>query len=83
MSFSTTAIQALPVIVAAFAAAALVALVVTPWVGRLVTKRAIIDHPDERRVHARPVPRGGGIAVALAFVVVGGPLAFLARELPG
>ncbi|HSL98155.1 MAG TPA: MraY family glycosyltransferase [Candidatus Deferrimicrobiaceae bacterium] len=83
MSFSTIAIQALPVIVAAFAAAALVALAVTPWVGRLVTKRAIIDHPDERRVHARPVPRGGGIAVALAFVVVGAPLAFLARELPG
>jgi len=83
VSFSSIAIGALPVIVAAFVVAALVALVVTPFVGRLVTKRAIIDHPDERRVHARPVPRGGGIAVALAFTVVGAPLAFLAGDLPG
>jgi len=83
VTFSETAIQALPVILVAFAAAFVVALVATPWVGRLVIRRAIIDHPDDRRVHERPVPRGGGIAVALAFVAVGAPMAFLADSLPG
>ncbi|NJD28728.1 MAG: undecaprenyl/decaprenyl-phosphate alpha-N-acetylglucosaminyl 1-phosphate transferase [Chloroflexi bacterium] len=83
MSFSSLAIQALPVIAVATVAAFLVALVATPLVGRLIIRRAIIDHPDERRVHERPVPRGGGIAVALAFIVVGAPLALLGDDLPG
>jgi len=30
---------------------------------RLLRRRAILDHPNERSSHVRPTPRGGGIAV--------------------
>jgi len=30
---------------------------------RVLRARAILDHPNERSSHARPVPRGGGIAL--------------------
>jgi UDP-GlcNAc:undecaprenyl-phosphate GlcNAc-1-phosphate transferase len=73
--------QSLPIIVGAFLAAALISYLITPWVGRLVTKRALIDHPDERRVHERPVPRGGGVAVVMAFLAVGVPLTLFGDEL--
>jgi len=44
----------------------------TPLVIRLAPRLSAIDTPDdERRVHERPIPRTGGLAVALAFVGVG------------
>ncbi len=58
----------LPVLVAAFAAAAAGSFVLTPLV-RLVARRLdVLDHPDARRVNLRPIPRGGGLAVAAAFL---------------
>ena len=55
---------------AAFLAAAGLAFVLTPAVRRLAQHVDAIDHPDERRVNTTPVPRGGGVAVAIAFLVV-------------
>jgi UDP-GlcNAc:undecaprenyl-phosphate/decaprenyl-phosphate GlcNAc-1-phosphate transferase len=55
---------------AAFLAAAALALVLTPAVRRLAHRVDAVDHPDERRVNTSPVPRGGGIAVGVAFLVV-------------
>lgn len=76
MTFASSAGQVVPVIIAAFLAAALVALVVTPLIARVVHRFEILDHPDDRRrVHASPIPRGGGAAVAVAFLAVGGLLA--------
>jgi UDP-GlcNAc:undecaprenyl-phosphate GlcNAc-1-phosphate transferase len=50
----------------ATAAAAAVALILTPWVARLARRLGAVDCPDGDRKHQRqPVPRGGGIAVAL------------------
>ena len=57
---------------AAFVAAALVALALTPLVRRLVLRYEVIDVPDARRVNTSPVPRGGGLAVASAFLLVVG-----------
>jgi UDP-GlcNAc:undecaprenyl-phosphate GlcNAc-1-phosphate transferase len=57
-------------IVVTFAAAALVALVLTPIVKRFVIRLEMIDRPDARRVNTSPIPRGGGIAIATAFVGV-------------
>jgi UDP-N-acetylmuramyl pentapeptide phosphotransferase/UDP-N-acetylglucosamine-1-phosphate transferase len=31
----------------------------------------ILDHPNERSLHDRPVPRGGGLAVLVAIIVCG------------
>ncbi len=60
----------LPLIVAGFAVAALLSLVATPIVVRVATRLGAVDQPNHRRVNAKPVPRGGGVAVALAFLLV-------------
>ncbi len=48
----------------------LVALVSTwllvPWVKRIAPRLGLVDEPDERRIHKKPIPRCGGIAVFLA-----------------
>ncbi|MFV2063571.1 MAG: glycosyltransferase family 4 protein [Chloroflexota bacterium] len=65
-------LEALPFILAAAAAAAAVAFLMTPLAMRLAVHSGAIDRPDEgRRIHKRPIPRAGGIAVAVAFVAVG------------
>ena len=64
----------LPAILAAFVAAAILALVLTPLVRRFSRRFGLVDRPDPRRVNLRPVPRGGGLAVAGAFL----PVAILA-----
>ena len=74
MSWVPSAGPAVPIIVFAFLGSALVALLATPLIRRIVIALRIVDHPDERRVHDGSLPRGGGIAVVIAFVVVGGGL---------
>jgi UDP-GlcNAc:undecaprenyl-phosphate/decaprenyl-phosphate GlcNAc-1-phosphate transferase len=81
--FAVTAGPVLPVLIGAFLVGALVSLVATPWIRQYVHEHRIVDHPDERRVHDRPLPRGGGVAVVVAFVVVGGSLALVRDSLPG
>lgn len=83
MSFAVEAGPALPIIIGAFLAAALISLLATPVIRRVVDRLSIIDHPDERRTHASPLPRGGGVAVAFAFLIVGGGLVLLGGSLPG
>lgn len=58
-------------IVAVFLAAAVLALVFTPLVRRVVTRYDIVDRPEARRVNVSPVPRAGGLATAAAFLLVG------------
>lgn len=51
----------------AMAAAFAIAATLTPWVRRLVVARQIVDYPNARSSHSHPVPRGGGIAIVIAF----------------
>jgi UDP-GlcNAc:undecaprenyl-phosphate GlcNAc-1-phosphate transferase len=44
-----------------------VAALVTPAVRVLARQMGVMDQPDERRVHRRPTPRWGGVAIYLAF----------------
>jgi UDP-GlcNAc:undecaprenyl-phosphate GlcNAc-1-phosphate transferase len=83
VTFTATAGQALPFIIGGFMVAALIALLATPAIHRFVRERHILDHPDERRVNEQPLPRGGGVAVVLAFLVVGGGIALFGDALPG
>ena len=83
MSWSLAAGPAVPIIAFAFALAAVIALVATPVVRRVTRSQGLLDHPDERRVHRRPLPRAGGIAALIAFVIVGGGLAILDGAVPG
>jgi UDP-GlcNAc:undecaprenyl-phosphate GlcNAc-1-phosphate transferase len=83
VSWSLAAGPAVPIIAVAFVLAAAVTLIATPTVRRLVRRQGLLDHPDERRMHRRPLPRGGGIAVVMAFVLVGGVLTLLDGAVPG
>lgn len=53
------------------------------WIGTRLAlgwlrRRAVLDHPNERSSHARPTPRGGGLGVVPAILLV-----WLAAMLPG
>jgi len=83
VTFVASAGAVLPVIIGAFVVAAAIALLATPVIRRVVDSLRILDHPGERRIHAHPVPRGGGVAVAIAFLVVGGGLIVIGPQVPG
>ena len=83
MTFASSAGQVVPVIVGAFLAAALVALVATPLVRRLSHDLRILDQPDSRKHHAVPLPRGGGVAAAVGFLLVAGGLVVFRDAVPG
>jgi UDP-GlcNAc:undecaprenyl-phosphate GlcNAc-1-phosphate transferase len=52
----------------AFLAATVTAVFATPLVRDLALRRGVLDHAlSSRKVHGRPVPRVGGIAIVLAF----------------
>jgi UDP-GlcNAc:undecaprenyl-phosphate GlcNAc-1-phosphate transferase len=61
---------AIPYLIAAFVAAALISFLLTPLVRRVALRLDAVDHPDHRRVNVIPIPRGGGVAVATAFILV-------------
>jgi UDP-GlcNAc:undecaprenyl-phosphate GlcNAc-1-phosphate transferase len=52
-----------------FAIACVVALVVTPLVRGIAHRYGLLDHPDERKIHELPMPRLGGVAMAVGFGV--------------
>jgi len=60
-------------------ASAFLALVLTPVARALALRTGALDHPGHRRVHAEPMPRFGGLAMAAAVLGI----AWLARLLPG
>jgi UDP-GlcNAc:undecaprenyl-phosphate GlcNAc-1-phosphate transferase len=62
-----------------FAVAAAVTCALTPAVWRLSTRWGAVVKPDERRIHERPTPTLGGIAMLLALLVSLG----VARLMPG
>jgi len=62
--------QVVGLIIAVFLAAAILALVLTPLVRRIVIRYEIVDRPDARRVNLIAVPRAGGVATSAAFLLV-------------
>ena len=51
----------------AFLSALLVSVLLTPVVRRFAHELGVLDHPGERRVHVRAIPRLGGLAITAAF----------------
>jgi UDP-GlcNAc:undecaprenyl-phosphate GlcNAc-1-phosphate transferase len=76
VTFISGAGDAAPFLFGALLAGAIVSFLLTPLVRRIAVRYGAIDHPDARRVNVRPVPRGGGVAVAISFIAV--TLGFLA-----
>ncbi|MEA2613563.1 MAG: UDP-GlcNAc:undecaprenyl-phosphate/decaprenyl-phosphate GlcNAc-phosphate transferase [Chloroflexota bacterium] len=64
-------------ILAVFVLAALLALLLTPVVRRVVLRYRIVDRPNARRVNTRPIPRAGGLAIGAAFLIVAGAFVYL------
>lgn len=61
-----------------FVVALAASLFITPLVRRVCERCGWYDVPrDDRRLHARPIPRLGGVAVFLSFVLALAPLAFV------
>lgn len=58
-------------------AALLVSLVLTRAMRALGPRLGLIDLPDERRIHLTPIPRSGGLAIWLSFLLVAGLGIFL------
>jgi len=52
-----------------FVAALLMAIVGTPLVRRLAVRTGTLDQPSARKIHARPMPLWGGIAIYGAFIL--------------
>lgn len=52
-----------------FTLALISGLIVTPLVIKFARVIGAIDQPDERKVHKKPTPRLGGLAVASAFII--------------
>lgn len=46
-----------------------VALALTPLAIKLARKLNVVDLPNQRKVHSRPTPRMGGLAIFLGFVL--------------
>ena len=68
-----------------FALAAVVAALTagagTFFMRAIARKFNIADHPSERRINTKPIPRAGGLAVAAAFSLIGALLVTFAAQL--
>jgi len=70
VSFIPAAGPTVPYLLIGLIAAAVISFVLTPIVRRVAVRFDAVDRPGNRRVNTSPVPRGGGVAVAIAFIVV-------------
>ncbi len=53
----------------AFVMALAISFVVTPWVRNLAIRLRVMVHPGGRRVHTRPMPLWGGIAIFAGYML--------------
>ena len=66
----------------AFVCAALLAYTMTPSVRVLAYKMGAVDVPlDGRRVHKKPIPRIGGLAIYLSFIITTALFCDISRDL--
>ncbi|WP_378951086.1 glycosyltransferase family 4 protein [Pelosinus sp. sgz500959] len=69
--------------IVAFTIALAVAYFVTPQVKDLATKIGALDAPDDRKVHTKPIPRMGGLAIYAGFVLSILASMYISREIMG
>lgn len=64
-----------------FLAALFLSLILTYFVRKIAYQYNILSKPRARDVHKNPLPRIGGIAIFLAFIVVAGSMFFFNKDL--
>lgn len=57
----------LALVLFAFLLATLLVIVLTPVAMKVAVRAGVLDHPHARRVHTKPTPRWGGLAMYAAF----------------
>lgn len=67
----------------AFVVALIASFLLTPWVKQLAVKWGAMDAPDARKVHTKPIPRMGGLAIYVAFVLAVISSMHLTRDIVG
>jgi len=67
--------------IAAFACAFSICLLTTPFAKRMSYKFGAIDYPKKRGLHKEPIPRMGGLAIVLGFVLTMAILAPFKEEI--
>jgi UDP-GlcNAc:undecaprenyl-phosphate GlcNAc-1-phosphate transferase len=50
--------------------AGVAAFVVTPIIGALARRLGFVDHPKPHKIHVKPIPLMGGLAIYLALLLV-------------
>lgn len=68
----------LPLLLTTFFLSLFVTISLVPIFTKLAFKFQLVDIPDKRKVHTKPVPRVGGVAIAIGFFAV--CLAFMAKD---
>ena len=53
-----------------FVFAGAISLLFTPVVRQLARRFGVLDHPGERKIHGKPIPRLGGFSIFIAFNAV-------------
>ena len=69
--------------IVAFTTALAVAYFATPRVKDFAIKVGALDAPDDRKVHTKPIPRMGGLAIYAAFVLAVLASMYVSREVMG
>lgn len=64
-----------------FNAALVISWILTALLIRMGPRLGLVDYPSERKVHTRPTPRAGGIAIFAAFLALTVPLSGLSYSL--
>lgn len=47
----------------------ILSLLLTPLLGRIAARNKILDYPDSRKIHEKPTPLLGGVALYLSFLL--------------
>ena len=47
----------------------LITILTTPYIKKIALKYNILDHPNNRKVHKKPIPQLGGLSIYLAFLI--------------
>ncbi|MFH1111559.1 MAG: MraY family glycosyltransferase [Patescibacteria group bacterium] len=63
--------------------ALVLSLCFTYLVKKWAEKRKLLDYPSERKLHSRPTPLGGGLAIFLSFTIIVWVAAFFSDQLIG
>jgi UDP-GlcNAc:undecaprenyl-phosphate GlcNAc-1-phosphate transferase len=72
-----------PEVIYGAAAALVIVVLLTPAVGGMARLLGVVDRPDSRRPHTRPIPRLGGIALFFGIMIPALALLDFSRETRG